>query len=237
MSITITSDDLDEIKSSMGYPLYSLPELQPTADDYIKKYVVSRVLRTYFTYYPIIHETSQNIVGAFEVSYPEDDIFRLLRHFFNYKLWDYSSFSPFILQAMVLDTRPYGQSGWGPQGVQEVMSRLSTAESMVDWTKAIRVDDYPNERKVRGSSNISGDMFFQWAKKSDDFSDIPYNHKDDALKLSKAYLVYDVNRIRSQSKITSKVDINMSELVNEAQTWEKEVILRWKTRVSAVIGK
>ena len=129
------------------------------------------------------------------------------------------------------------KEGFNYSHVNESMSRIATAESLVDYTKALRVVDYPEERKVKGSTNISGALFIQWASKSEDFNKIIFNYKDDAIKLGKAYLIQDSFRLREQVKISGKIEINTTALIDQANTWEEEVMAKWTTRGFAVIAK
>jgi hypothetical protein len=128
-------------------------------------------------------------------------------------------------------------SDYSNNQVQEAILRLSTAESMVDFTKAVQLDDYPNLRKIKGYTNISGDITVEWAKKSENFSDIMYNYQEDAIKLAKAYFIQDIYRLREQVKLDTKVTINTAALKEDATQWEAEVVRKWKNRGFAVIVK
>lgn len=237
MSVTIEEQDLLEIKSALGYPTVDVLDQGDDTDTYIKNYVVSRVLRIYFTYFPIKSETNTSINGAFSVDYPSADVYKVLRHFFNYKQISYSNISPFILQTMVASRRP-SFFGFESSQIGEVMSQMSTAESLVDWTKAIRVNDEPHNRKVTGSSNTSGDLLIQWAKKSEAFNDVLYNQRERALKLCKSYLLEEAVRLRSQARITvGKIEINVDELKDQAKEWKAEVMANWVNRGQAILVK
>lgn len=233
----IERGDLEEIKSALGFPLVEELDWGGDSDDYIRKYIVPRVLRTYFTYFPMKTATFAEISGSFEIDYPETNVFRMLRHYFNYKNLDYATTSPFLLQTMILakgDDKPFHVAN---KEFNETFSRLSTAESIIDYTKALRVEDYPQDRKIKGETNLSGTLTVEWAKKSIYFNDIIYNYKDDAIKLAKAYLLQDSYRLREQAKVQSKVEINTQVFLEDASRWETEVTEKWKKRGFAIIIK
>lgn len=235
---TITTDDLEEIKSALGYPLVNQLDWGTGTDDYVKKYIVRRVLRIYYTYFPIKVDTTHSISGPFEIDYPDDEyIFRKLRHFFNYKQINYNVMSPFTLQTMIMQRGRSIPSEIGQREMNEVINRISTAESLMDYTQAFMIEDYPEERKIKGSTTLSGGLTVQWAKRSDNFGSIYYNHKDDAILLGKAFLLQDAGRLRSQAQIQSKVSIDVSKLLEDGTRWEQEVFTKWKSRGFATIAK
>jgi hypothetical protein len=233
MAVTITTADLNEIKSALGFPLVSTLEI---TDDSIKTYIVSRVLRTYFTYFPLLLESNYGVDGEFDLDYPNATVYKLHRHFFNYKQIDYGTISPFLLQTLVMNK---GWSGFeiGSKEINENINRMSVAETMVDWTKAVKIFDYPNERKVKGHTNTSGDLTLHWSQNSEDFDDIAYNRKEDAITLGKGYLLQDSARLRSQAKIQLKVDIDPTTLKSDGDMFVESVLRRWKTRAFAVISR
>jgi hypothetical protein len=236
MATQISQSILNEIKSVLGYPLVETLDFGDNTDNYIVDNVISRVLRTYFVYFPIRSDTNITVNGSFEIAYPDTTVYKMLRYFFNYKNVNFSSFSPFLLQAMTISRGNYF-SDYSNNQVQEAILRLSTAESMVDFTKAVQLDDYPNLRKIKGYTNISGDITVEWAKKSENFSDIMYNYQEDAIKLAKAYFIQDIYRLREQVKLDTKVTINTAALKEDATQWEAEVVRKWKNRGFAVIVK
>jgi len=238
VAITIETEDLEEIKSALGYPLVSQLDWGTGTDDYIKNYIVKRVLRTYYTYFPMKVDTTHSVSGSIEIDYPTDTyVFRKLRHFFNYKQINYNTMSPFTLQTLILQRGRSIPSEIGQREMNEVINRISTAESLIDYTQAFMLEDYPEERKLKGSTSISGTLTVQWAKRSDSFSSIYYNHKEDAILLGKAYLLQESARLRSQAQIQTKVSIDVSRMAEDGQRWEQEINQKWKSRGFAVLAK
>jgi hypothetical protein len=237
MNVTVSDSDLKEVKSCLGYPLIDEFDWGTDTDSFITDFILPKVIRMYFTYFPIVKESNHVVNQAFEIDYPYADVFRVFQHFFNYNTVNYGSMSPFILQAQVLQQRPFSENQ-SYLSSAEVMTRWSTYESMIDYIKAVRVTDYPNERKVRGSSNIAGELLIKWASSTEDFSDIQYNKKDDAIKLAQGYLLKEAARLRSQAVITSsKVSINTDVLLRDGEAYIQEVTQSWKSRGFAVVGK
>lgn len=237
-SVQISADYLNEIKSALGAPLIDELDWGANTNDFIKSNIVTRVLRTYFSYFPIKYDTQTSINGTFSIDYPDDNfIFRMFRHFFSYKVDALSNFdNPFFLQTQVLyrGGGPYIE----PYSMSEIFNRLSTIESVIDYSKAVRVEDYPDQRVVKGSTSLSGYLSIQWAKWSKDFSKITFSYIDDAIKLAKAYLLKEAARLRDQFQInTSKVSVNGDALREDARIWEEEVISNWKGRGFPVMVK
>jgi hypothetical protein len=233
MAITIDQNYINEIKSALGYPLVEGFEWEnnSSTEDYIKNYVLSRVFRTYFTYFPIRIETNHSVSGQFEIDYPADPMVkRVLRHFFNFKNWSMlQNISPFMLQTMVIGRGTYS-GGYDMSRMQQSMSDMTTYESLVDFTRALQIDDRPQERKVYGLLSTPGDITLQWLKVSEDFNDIIYSHVDNAIKLAKGFLMQDAARIRSQVTVNSKATLESSVIKADGDRYVEEVENEWKNR-------
>ncbi len=238
-AVTIDGEHLKEIRSALGAPLIQNLDWGGDTDDYIRTNILSRILRIYFNFFPIKFDTKHDINGQFNIAYPAGEplITRKSKHFFNYKTDTLSNFdNPFFLQTQVVyrQSAPYLR----PYHLGEIFSRLSTVESLIDYSQALRVEDYPNAREVRGSTAVRGTLSIQWLKRSNDFNDVQFTYLDEALKLSKAYLMQDAYRLRETAKVNnSKVEINSQPLKDDAEKWEAEVMASWKQRGFAVIVK
>lgn len=234
----ISGEHLQEIKSALGAPLITNQDWGGNTDDYIRKNIVKRVIRQYYTLFPIKIETVHQINGIFIIDYPTDDkIFRMFRHFFNYKTEGLQNFNnPFFLQSQVIDRRSH--PFLRPYHLNEIFGRLTSNEALINFSHALRVEDYMNERQIRGSTTTVGTLSVQWAKYSDDFGTIPFTFLDDAIKLGKAYFMQDAARLRDSMKLNaSKVDIDGAALLRDGTRWEEEVMDSWKNRGFPVIIK
>jgi hypothetical protein len=234
--INIDQQDINEIKSAVGYPLVQTLDYGDQTDHFIINNIVSKVLRVYFSYFPIKTDTNTNISGSFEVSYPNTDVYRMLRYFFNYKSMNYEQFSPFTLQSMIISKSPAFE-GYEHGHLREALQRMTTEEAIADFTKAVRINDDPHNRKVSGYTNIRGDITIEWANKSGDFNKILFNHKEDAIKLASAYFIQNLYRLREQAKVQTKVEINTAALKEDADKWETEVNAKWRSRGFPVLVK
>ena len=236
--VEISGDDIQEISSGLGAPLIKTLDWGCDSEDYIRTNVAKRVLRIFFRYFPIKLDKQYVINNVFEIDYPDDAlVYRVFRHFFNYKTEGMQNLSnPFFLQTQVLDRRSHPHLR--PYHMNEIFSRLSTNEAMVNHAHALDVWDSPQERKVRGSTTTYGTLSIQWAKYSLNFNQIPFNYKDDAIKLGKAFLIQDASRIRGAAKIPgSSVDLDENPLLKDSDRWEEEVITLWKASGSVAIVK
>lgn len=235
---TISADYLYEIKSALGYPSVEYLDWGDKTDEYIKRAILTRVLRIYYTYFPIKVETSHGVNGIFEIDYPEDPfVFRKLRHFYNYKTDGLSNFNnPFFLQTQVLyrSSSPYLK----PWAMQEMVSRLTTMESLVDFGRSLKVEEFPTERKLKGFTETSGTLLVQWAAMSHDFGLIPYNHIDNAIKLAKGYLMLDAANLRAGAQIqASKILLDTNTLIQMGTKYVEEAESFFKNRIAAILVK
>ena len=115
---------------------------------------------------------------------------------------------------------------------------MTMAESVQDWSKALRVEDRIYERKVIGSTTVPGKLTIQWGKWDPDFNKIPFTELDEALKLGKAYLLQEAARLRDAVKLNNtKIEVNGSVLKTDGDKWEEEVMTSWKTRGWAILVK
>jgi hypothetical protein len=245
MPATASVLDIEEIKSALGFPLedeLDWGDVPGGTDGYILKYVIPRVLRKYFTYYPIKFDYVQTVESVFEIPYPDLSangltVFGLLRYYMNYKRDFIGTFSnPFVLQQNVLSIG--STSGKTPFGsISEYYDRMTTSESVVDSMIAVRVEDHPEDRVLRGSSNIAGNLSIQFACMAEDFNRIRFQHKEDAITLAKAFFLQDSSRLREQLKIQGKIEINSSVLSTQAEAWEQAVLQRWQGRSNAIVVK
>lgn len=234
----ITGEYLQEIKSALGFPLINHFDWGVNTDDYVRGNVVSRVLRKYFIYFPLIVNKVSGISDNFEISYPADtNIYRMFRHFFDYKSFIAGNLSnPFYLQSQVIDRRT--QPFLRPYHLNEVFGRLATSESITDYAHALHIEDFPNERKVKGSTTTAGFLSIQWAKRSTNFGDVTFTHLDDAIKLAKAYLLQDAARLRDSIKLAnSKIDIDINKIAADGEKWEDEVMNRWSRKGFGIVVK
>ena len=234
----IKGEYLQEIKSALGYPLINHFDWGVNTDDYVRGNIVSRVLRKYFIYFPLITNEVHGVSSAFEIDYPTDtNVYRMFRHFFDYKSYIAGNLSnPFYLQSQVISSR--NQPFIKPYHLNEIFSRLATAESLTDYAHAFYIQDYPDERLVKGSTTTTGYLSIQWARRSNKFSDITFSYLDDAIKLAKAYLLQDASRLRDSVKLAnSKIDIDINKIAADGEKWETEVMKRWSRRGSGVLVK
>jgi len=156
--------------------------------------------------------------------------------FFNYKN-EFSGdlTSPFFLQSQIIGLGNFRGGGVSQNDISEMFSRVTTAESYMDGILAVRCEDFQEDREVRGSVNVNGILSLVFACYSDNFSDVRFNHKEEAIKLAKAYLIQNAFMLREQLKIQTKVEVNTQALLSMAQQWEQEVMSEWGTGRPVVV--
>ena len=240
MVYTASQDSLNEIKSALGYPIVCQLDWGSATndDDYIKKYIIPRVMRMYSTYFPKLTDVDYQVSQTFDIPYPEDStIYKAYKWFFNYKSSLVGAYTnPFFLQSQVL-YRGSGLNGYSPANINELFSRESTNESVTNWIKIERITDYQDQRKVKGFVNISSILMIRWAHYITDFEQVKFQEKENAISLAKAYLMEDAYRQRESLKVVSgKIEINSASFAEQMERMRSTVLESWKQRGYAVIA-
>ena len=241
MNFTASQDSLNEIKSALGYPIVCQLDWGSATndDDYIKKYIISRVMRTYSTYFPKLTDVDYTVSQQFNIPYPTDPtIYKAFKWFFNYKAPVQGAYTnPFFLQTQLLYRGSNTFGNESPMNIAELFSREATAESIANYIKVERITDHQEERKLTGYCNISSILMVRWASYITDFEQIKFQEKETAMELAKAYLMEDAYRQRESLKVvSSKVEINSASFAEQMERMRISAISDWKTRGFAVIA-
>ena len=232
--IAITENDLKEIASAVGYPAIPLDLLELT-EDAIKQFSVAPALRLYYRAFPIVVRESVMVNSSFEIDFPDEYVFGVKDARItvaNRSTVGHPTSNPFVNSMMYSHTG--SKYGTDYRDRQSLMLEFSGAKSAIDTfsTKKINVD--MTNRKVIGYSNVMGELIIEWAKYSDDFSDVPFIRKTEVIAVAQGFLCEHLNVIRGQAMLNQGVDFNeniFQDKINRAN----DIKEKWLNRTKVVI--
>lgn len=231
MAITISTENLNQVKSVLTYPLED--EIHLT-DEQIKTYCVEPALDRYFIKFPL-RETTEHSISTTEASFdfPDDDTYGLVdaKVVGKSSIGQSSSFWDLVYYNSNMGSRHsgmYGRKNWNPNHLKQTVQLQRQAEASFAnmGTVNFRVD-LPN-RKVYIYSTTPGKVNITWAKKSTDFSNVRFEYKWDVLHLAQANLLKHLADTASIVDLGGvNLSINYGELKSRASELEEEVIDKW----------
>lgn len=235
MSITISDTYLNEIKKPLAYPTVAKVIL---TDDQIKDLCVAPALREYFTKFPKKEVYSQSIVYSdpVEIDFPDDYTFGVVDMRIVDKLsndsantgnfWELASFNKYGLSSK---KEMYGIEGYNPNSLrQQKITEMQAERALRDNVEAIKLKVDVDNRIVIAHTNQSAVLLIEWAKYSDDFSDVKFQRINDVIKLSSAYLLEHLADTTGMVNNTSlDVEVNSDALQSKASEYRSEIKEKW----------
>lgn len=256
-NISISNQYFQEILSAAGYPLTTLSDLGEFAlngadsstnqESSIRKNILDLVvwpsMREYYKWFPIEYIVEYSAEDSFEVDFPDPDVFcvvdvRLNTAGFGVR----DSVNPFVNNSVyraVNSTSSYGGGMYGtPYDYDMRQARIydrAERQSIIDTNKAFRANIDPQNRKVKGFSNMMGKLVITWGKLSENFDKIPYNRLDEVIKLCKSNLLDHIGRVRGMQQSNLPNSFNYQLLLDTAKEWRKDVVDKWQKMSKIVI--
>jgi len=235
MSITITDAHLNEIKEALAYP--SVEEVILT-DPQIKTLCITPALRIYFTKFPKKAVTTGSLTtsGEVEVAFPDAYTFGVVDARITDKLsndsantgnfWELASFNKYGLSAR---KRTYGIEGYNPNFLrQQKITEMQAERSVRDNVEAIRIKVDIEDRVISFFTNQTCKYFIEWAKYSDDFSDVKFQRINDVIDLCKANVKEQLaDTVGLVTNASLDITINADELRSQASELRDPIIEKW----------
>jgi hypothetical protein len=100
-------------------------------------------------------------------------------------------------------------------------------------TFTVKVDH--ENRVVEGYTNTYGKLLIEWAKKSEDFSDVKFVQQENAIKLAQAYVMNYFGRLWSMDNANLPNELDPSELLSQASDFKDEIITKWNAHAKPVV--
>lgn len=243
-SIIIETKWMNRIKTVLAYPKVNNIIL---TDEQIINFCVEPAIRQYFTKFPKkdIIEYAITSNAELEVDYPDDYTFGvtdarivnkdIMEGISNYSIWELANYQKFGLGIK----GSYGIPGYNPNFLQQseitrnqaLLARKQTYETIM-----IKIDT--DNKKVIAYTNQSAKLLVEWAKYSDDFSDIKYQYIEDVIKLAQSYILLhlaDTTSIIQDS--AAEISVNSDELKTRATELQDSVFEKWNEIPSIVLVK
>jgi len=238
MAITITTEDLSQVKKILAFPSADNLLLE---DDQIKEYAITPAMSDYFIKFPIKERVQSSTGGTSVVSLDFPDEFthgvvdiRLtdvgIVTGTGTSFWDLVYFQQLSGGSLMGGGQgAYGIRGYNPNNlIQTRDTQRAAYKSYQNTYMTVRYDVDDENRKVIIYTTTAGYVNVTWAKHSDNFNAIKYNRKYDVIKLSQAYLLdhfADTFSILSDSSLD--LSINVEAIKNRSQELKTEVRELW----------
>lgn len=231
MALTISDLDYKEVMLVLGSPVVPGTELEFTEED-IKDFMILPALREYFIWFPITVRQSLVIGSTFSVDFPDEFTYGISDARINPNVGSglVRTGSPFMNE-LLMTNRLHGSGFYGTvndYGITEAKymenAYAKSAHTMMR-AEDIRVD-VPN-KKVTGSSTISGELVITWAKYSEDFNSVPFRRKPEVIMLARARVLSAFAMLRDQMSSDTNVSFNTSNQFDKATKWEEQVYEKW----------
>lgn len=236
MAITISTSDLNRIKSVLAFP--SATQILLT-DDQIKELIIRPVIEQYYTKFPIKTIEEKTLTSGTENSYDFPDLFTfgaLDVRVVGKDLYSGSGNSFWSLAAYSNQNATmrgnggggaYGVKGYNPSQIRQsrMMQRQADATYANQFTISSRVDKVA--RKVYVYSEASGRVNVTWAKWSEDFNFVMFEYKNDVIHLCQAGLCDHLANTAGIIQTNTDISINTGDLKSLAEDLRSKVLEKW----------
>jgi len=245
MNLNISDDDYNEIITEIGYPVLTMDD-DETDIEMIKEQIIKLCIlpsvREYFRWFPIITQAEYSVSSTFTIDFPDNETFAVSHSSLNTLG---SSLSGSQTGNHLINSRYYssssgGGSKYGPysynMGRARYTERIET-QSLIDSNKSFRVNVNKASRQVTGYTNISGKLLVDWAKYSENYSDIPFSDLSLVIKLSTSYVLRKFGMIRGMQDSSTPNQFNYNLMLSESEKLKEEVMDYFKKRSKVVIQR
>jgi len=245
MSLVIPDEIFKRVLKSMGYPIVRIEDLSNglMTEQEFKDVVLFDALHEYFSWFPIEDKQEYSVTTTFDIDFPSEDVYDVV----DYRLVTYGNSyagrtgSPF-LDAVQINSGSSSFAGRGMYGTPynygmniaysyERMAR----QSVIDRNRVVQAKINYRDRKITGYTNVSGKLNITWAKTSEDFSDVLYQHQTDVIELMKAETFLYFGNLRNQIAGTTDADLDGSDLVSQGTEMKTAVLEKFKSKPKIVV--
>lgn len=245
MSLEISDIDFKKIMSCVGYPSVPMEVLEYT-EDQIKDIFIAEAVEYYFSRFPLKDSTTSLIASSsFEIDFPDDSTFGVVDARVNRRAYGgtIKTESPFMNEILFNRGESGSQRLFGInsfKGLSPIEAEIKVTQnlvttSVIDQSSAQRIKVEISNRKVTGFVNTQGELLITWAKKSENFNDIPLKDKEYVIKLAKAKVLEAFITLRSQAISNQGEDFDTSFMEKQMDKLEREVIDKWAKRRAVVV--
>jgi hypothetical protein len=242
--IIISDQWLNQIKKRLGYPSVSTIVL---SDDDIKELIVKQALYEYFIRFPMIEEESHSIGMGSEliIDFPDINTFGCLdvrivgkgyQSTYGGSFWDLVMYQSFGVTATTRNQYGANVKGYNPNALRQsrYAVRAATETAINQGTFKYRINQ--DLRKLYVYSTITSIVNIQWAKFSNNFSDVKFQFIWDVIKLCQGYFkLHMADTFSLISDSTAEVTVDVGLLKEEGNDLIKEIQEKWQAYVQPII--
>lgn len=244
--LQISTTDYHRILTAVGYPIIKEDDLGLSTDQIKDLLILPALKNVYFKWFPI-RELQEVAAGStFEIDFPDVNTFGVLDARLVWKKYNSnvsSGSNPFVY-GMNVTVRSSGSPGrnsnmWDT-GNDYGYSRVYDAEqaelqARLSSNKSLRINvDYENN-KVKGYTNVAGNIVIIWAKYSDNFSAVQHRFKEDVIKLSQAYILRYFGDLFNQGSAALPDELDGTSFSDRGDELYEEVLEKWRTYTKPVL--
>jgi len=231
---------INQVLSEVGFPIVTYEDLKITEKDVLDLFVRPAMQR-YFAHNPNQYKTTQNIQQnvKFELPFPTDDTFGVLAA--RVALIGTSNVpAKFNIFREYRHRSIYGSSRNNvydnPYYTREVKLAEQAANfSYINLSRTGNMEIDRTGRMLRGFSTIPGELVITWARCSNKWADVRFEHESDVIDLAKAYALRYFGLIRSQMDANTGVSLNGDTLLTRADAIEEKIKEKWEGRTKVTI--
>lgn len=241
--IHIDDMDMGEILSIVGYPTLSEEDFPFDLVDFVN-YPIYQAFRQYQRYNPFILKTYQGIGQSFSIPFPTVDadgnqvevlgvvdtrisVYLTAATLTGNPFADFRLFDGQIMNRFNKSGLPYEKH---TSFLQEIENRT--------WINLRKTGKYTLDRKgkkLTGHTSMVGDLEVHWAIKSDNFDDIPFDNKDDVIRLAQANVLRYIAMFDSQQQNNTGISFDSTNFLQRANDLEQAVLPRWRRKTKVVV--
>jgi hypothetical protein len=234
--IAISDQWLNQIKKRLGYPSLSTIIL---SDNDIKELIVKQALYEYFIRFPMIEEESHSIGMGSEliIDFPDINTFGCLdvrivgkgyQSTYGGSFWDLVMYQSLGVTATTRNQYGAKTKGYNPNSLRQsrYAVRAATETAINQGTFKYRINQ--DSRKLYVYSTITSVVNIQWAKFSNNFSDVKFQFIWDVIKLCQGYFkLHMADTFSLISDSTAEVTVDVGLLKEEGNALITEVHEKW----------
>ncbi|MCP4650367.1 MAG: hypothetical protein GY853_09860 [PVC group bacterium] len=234
--VTISDLDINLIKAALAYPVADDILL---SDDEIKAFCVYPALLEYYTKFPIIEKHNEYISSDTEltIDFPDNYTFGAVDARIIDKFSTTTSSSSSFWELVNWEKYGYGSSaglygikGYNPGSLRQAnFTQYQAKQAQQKYTQIVTIRVDPDNRNVKAYTNITGQVYVEWAKYSLNFNNIRFQQRMNVVKLCQYYLLRhlaDTSSIIADSNLD--ISINSDELKTKADELREQVTEVWE---------
>jgi len=241
--LIIPDSAVKRIMAELGAPILDVKEDLLLDDSTIKDLFITPALQMYFTYWPLKLKEEYQINGQTDIPFPNDQVFGVseTRVALMQQNSQYGT-NPFVNEVIRRQVSSFNSYGRTPSGRDPYMSPGVLIKEQTEQLSYITLRKAGNfnldltNRRLKGFSNVMGNLIIDWAMWSKNWADIRFEHIEDVIKVCKMYALEFVGGIRQQSDPNTGVSADGSSFLDKADKIKEEIVEgRWRGRVPVVV--